>query len=81
MGPAYISPYSRRGDPQSRRRERQVASALRNSSNFVIVSSTNGAGDPARRACAEPRLRSVATVAAPDQPVQRPPWCPAKGSR
>jgi hypothetical protein len=80
IGPAY--PHTPATvTPQGRRRERQVASALRNSTNFVTVSLTYGADGTARSACAGLRLRPAATVAAPGQPVQRPPRRSAKGSR
>ena len=54
----------------SLRRERQVASALRNCTDFVMTSLICGAGGIAGRAGTDPRLR-----------LERPPRRPAKGSR
>ncbi len=70
--PAY--PHTPAGaTPESPRRERQVASALRNSTDFVIASLICGADGTTGRACAEARLRRAAAIGAPRRP--------AKGSR
>ena len=56
--------------PNSLRRERQVASALRNNTDFLMTSLIRGPGGIAGRAGADPRLR-----------LEQPPRRPAKGSR
>jgi hypothetical protein len=61
LAPRYIElayPHTPAGAaPNSLRRERQVASALRNSTDFLIASLICGAGGTAGRACAASRLR------------------------
>jgi hypothetical protein len=74
LAPRYIEPaYSHTpagGDtPHHPRRERQVALALRNSTNLMIVNLICGAAGPAGRLAPETRLRLP------------PPRCPAKRSR
>ena len=72
----------------SRRRERQVASALRNSTDLLIASLICGAAGTAGRACADPCLRrrptairAAAIGAADAQRMELRSRRPAKGSR
>ena len=61
LSPRYIEPtypHTPAGAARnSRRRERQVASALRNSTDLLIANVICGAAGSARRAGADPRLR------------------------
>jgi hypothetical protein len=79
MGPAY--PHTpAAATPQRRWRERQVASALRNSTTFATVSLTDGADGTARRAAVVLPLCRPAALAAPAHLLQRLPRRAARGS-
>lgn len=69
------------GHPQGLRRERQVAPALRNRTDFVTASLICGADGITGGPRAEARLRQGAIAAAGSRRAERPPPRPAKGSR
>jgi hypothetical protein len=73
--------------PNSPRRERQVASALRNNPDFLMTSLIFAADGIAGRAGADPRLRmrpapaGAASAIGEGHRLEQPPRRPAKGSR
>jgi hypothetical protein len=87
LAPRYIEPaypHTPAGvTPNNLRRERQVASALRNTTDFEIASFNCGADGTAGGTCADPRLRvrPAASGAVGGHRVERAPPRPAKGSR